>query len=397
MNYSFYNIYLSNHPISGYTTIVNLLSKRYSCYKTNNLFPKPKQELICSLFDKGFIINNLEDERQKAIDHYYEKAQDTSKLTITFILTGSCNCDCVYCYEKGYNIHSVYKFTNQARTRLDRYIINNNVKRLTVIFFGGEPLLQKETITEISEYLYNKYSYMLSSYIITNGTLIDTTSIKRWNQNGLKGIKVTIDGTKQYHDSRRKYKDGSGTYDDIIKNLSGIKDLVEIHINTVIGKDSNIDDYRNMIKEIKRKGINAKYSINLVEPCLDMNQTEQAMMLLKYIHLLREEKCFQYMNISNSHGEVCQAKSAGDIVVDGNGNIYPCNAILNRIETKINVNSRDYHKELYIIKPECFDCRYLPICNGDCPYAFNCKKEYFDALLPEAFRVYISLRKEVTT
>ena len=41
---------------------------------------------------------------------------------------------------------------------------------------------------------------------------------------------------------------------------------------------------------------------------------------------------------------------------------------------------------------ECKACKYLPICNGDCPYDFDCKKEYFDYLLPRILRVYVSER-----
>ena len=88
--------------------------------------------------------------------------------------------------------------------------------------------MEIELIDEISDYIkrrlfeedhpwFNSYRFSFS----TNGILYDDPCVQRYIQKNRTHISVgiTIDGTKEKHDLQRVYPDGSGSYDDVVKNI----------------------------------------------------------------------------------------------------------------------------------------------------------------------------------
>ena len=100
-------------------------------------------------------------------------------------------------------------------------------------FIGGEPLLEMELIDKIADYILAK-SYVLShpwfySHMFmfsTNGTLYGKPLVRKFIKKhfGHCWFAVSVDGTKEKHNRARKYVDGTGSYDDVVKNVhSGLK------------------------------------------------------------------------------------------------------------------------------------------------------------------------------
>ena len=67
-------------------------------------------------------------------------------------LTDSCNLNCTYCYEK--KKPRVISFENIKA--LCDYEISTNPKYSVIIFYGGEPLLQKDLIKQTIDYINSK-------------------------------------------------------------------------------------------------------------------------------------------------------------------------------------------------------------------------------------------------
>lgn len=150
--------------------------------------------------------------------------------TITFIVTKDCQLNCKYCYLVGKN--SDEKMTFSIAKKAIDYILNNKdfLKYDTVSFdfIGGEPTLEIDLIDRISDYLktemfrldhpwFNKYMFDFT----TNGLLYNSKKVQSYiekNRNHID-ITITIDGTKRKHDINRVYKDGRGSYDDVVKNI----------------------------------------------------------------------------------------------------------------------------------------------------------------------------------
>jgi len=95
-------------------------------------------------------------------------------------------------------------------------------------FTGGEPLLQIELIEEITEMGLNKleagqhrWHNSFKVAITTNGILYDDPRVQRYIERykNLLSVSVTLDGTRQKHDSQRVFADGRGSYGQVKRIL----------------------------------------------------------------------------------------------------------------------------------------------------------------------------------
>lgn len=221
MKYSKYNIFLENHPSVGYTTVYNLFTKQCGCYLTSLLYDFVENPILPSLKEKGFVLDDAFDELARVNEWYDREIQMESKLSIMILLTGRCNCNCVYCYEKNkFNKFSSNFNSIKILEFIESYVAKSNkVDKIEIIYYGGEPLLMKNAIDEISSYLAKRYEKKFTFAIITNGTLLNSMEVLRWEKLGLKVLKITVDGNKESHNKRRRYINGEPTYDDILLNL----------------------------------------------------------------------------------------------------------------------------------------------------------------------------------
>ncbi|WP_368489029.1 radical SAM peptide maturase, CXXX-repeat target family [Clostridium sp. BJN0013] len=155
---------------------------------------------------------------------------DGQAYDITFIVTEDCNLRCKYCYEIHKNNKKSMPFS-VAKKAVDYIIENSNIfKSQAVIwnFIGGEPLLEIDVIDKIADYIKMKtfkenhpWAYMYRFCISTNGILYNNDKVQQFlkkNPNKVS-IGISIDGTKTKHDLQRVYKDGHGSYDDVVKNI----------------------------------------------------------------------------------------------------------------------------------------------------------------------------------
>lgn len=150
--------------------------------------------------------------------------------TIEFIVTQDCNLRCGYCYE--YNKNNKHKMSFEVAKRAIDYLIDNpdlfNSDALVLEFIGGEPLLEIDLISKITDYfkirtfeLNHKWFKLFRISMTTNGILYDTPKVQKFiaeNYNNCS-ICITIDGNKDKHDAQRVYPNGVGSYDDVVKNI----------------------------------------------------------------------------------------------------------------------------------------------------------------------------------
>ena len=130
-------------------------------------------------------------------------------------LTEKCNLNCTYCYENKRN--KDISFEN-IKNLID-YEISRKQKYSIIIFYGGEPLLQKSMIKNTIDYI-NSKNCKTDFYfgITTNGTLLDDDFIKYMKENKFINVAYSIDGMKETHDLNRKTIDGNGTFDIVQTN-----------------------------------------------------------------------------------------------------------------------------------------------------------------------------------
>lgn len=110
-------------------------------------------------------------------------------LTLQVQLTDLCNMKCPYCYVKQRkNVLTFDTFLLQYRkldTLLSKYSYYNvDSKNINVGFFGGEPLLNMNTMIEITEFLRSE-GRLAVAHVQTNGTILTKEIVETLKEHGI--------------------------------------------------------------------------------------------------------------------------------------------------------------------------------------------------------------------
>lgn len=136
---------------------------------------------------------------------------ETLSKNVTLVLTHQCNLRCPYCYEKHKDNESMS--IERAKAILEQELTEDDgTTDVEIDFFGGEPLLEFDTIRAVVEYAKSRsYPKSYIFFITTNGTVL-SASQKEWllQNTDVLQIGLSLDGTKKMHDRNR-----CGSYDKI--------------------------------------------------------------------------------------------------------------------------------------------------------------------------------------
>lgn len=149
---------------------------------------------------------------------------------VMFDLTQKCNLRCKYCIYNDYN-GEFRNFTNAdmswdtLKSGLD-YVKQHSGKKVTIVFYGGEPLLKFDIIKKAIEY-YTSIQDANQEVIYTMTT--NMTLITKDIANFLADIKdmrivCSFDGPEDIQNKFRVFENKKGTFD---SSLTGLKFLSE--------------------------------------------------------------------------------------------------------------------------------------------------------------------------
>ena len=351
------------------------------------LFDEGERGYLKELLDLGIVVKDNVDEDLE-LEYWFQRLKfDTSVLDVTILTTYACNLSCTYCYEDG--IKMVPSITDDIRMRIVLWIIKRlddvRPKTLRLVFFGGEPLLNYTPIRLISEELYyscKKRNIDLDIRLITNGVLLTEDIVDYLKPFGLRGIKVTLDGDKEAHDAKRRYKDGRGTFDIIIENLKRIKGKVPITIGGNFD-DSSIHSIPGLLDKLKEAGL-SNHDIELIRfkpilstfgnGCAENKVCSFSSIKVDDFLWLKDEIDQRGFTTSRDIAlGPCEAIREYNYVIDSAGKIYKCAGFVGREEfiigdinedrSLLHTNTRFMTADLW---HKCKGCSYIPICGGGC-------------------------------
>lgn len=248
-NYLYYskvaNAYLLYNSLSN--MIVKLDAYAYDAILKIKANPNDIDEIKSEfkfLFDGRFIVQSNETEVNKQKLTSLRKRFDTNALSLTIAPTRMCNFNCPYCYE---NERINKKMSKTAQNDIIEFVKSHkSIESLNVIWYGGEPTLEYDTINFLSAEC-QKIVKNYSAFIVTNGYLLDKL-IDNVEKLKISGMQITLDGTRETHNKTRCLKNGNDTFDKIINNIDSIvmRQLnIKISIRMNISK-TNSDEYLNL-------------------------------------------------------------------------------------------------------------------------------------------------------
>lgn len=271
-----------------------------------------------------------------------------SAYDVTFIVTQDCNLRCKYCYEVDKNNKNVMKF-EIAQKAID-YLLDNpnifNTEAVVFNFIGGEPLLEIDLIDKIADYIkietYKKNRKWFSKYrfnISTNGILYDNEKVQNFIKKNKDKLSIgfSIDGNKEKHDLQRIYKDGRGSYDDVVKNVPlWLKQFGNTaHTKVTIGSE-DLKYIKDSIIHLWNLGI-SNVAANVVfedvwKPNDDVIFEEQLKELADYIIDNKLWNDYNTSLFSDNLGYPCNIEDLNEsscgaglmLAIDAQGDFYPC-------------------------------------------------------------------------
>ena len=300
---------------------------------------------IISLKEKLFIDSNGKTIVKNRANTNLLKIGTASNQNFQLIImpTEKCNFRCTYCYEnfvagrmKPETISAIKKFLEKRAADL---------KSLKVSWFGGEALVAKNIVLEISEYAkYLTSQHPQLSYsggMTTNGYLLDYKTANALANVGVRRYQISLDGPREVHNKTRLRADGNGTYDKIWSNLLAIRNsslpvsiLLRIHFSadTFQLLDPLIEDIKKeflldprfsvVFKAIGRWGGENDHAIKV----LSKKKKEQAVRSLQT--KLFGENLDSPQNLPEPDNYVCYASRSNSLVIRSNGDVAKCTVAL---------------------------------------------------------------------
>ena len=150
---------------------------------------------------------------------YYTVMPQEQRYLVHIIMTQRCNLSCSYCYQK-HRGRGDLDYPRTRATLLSRLESIAGKRKISIRFFGGEPLLAFEYIKKLTydaEQFWKKHDWPASDLVFgitTNGVLLNT-EMKQWmEQHPNVSMTLSLDGTAEAHNANR-----SGSYSAIEPNF----------------------------------------------------------------------------------------------------------------------------------------------------------------------------------
>jgi uncharacterized protein len=317
------------------------------------------------------------------------------------LIAEDCNLSCGYCFAEGGEYgkgRTALMPLKTAKAALD-FLMKQSSDRefLEVDFFGGEPLMNFETVKETVKYgrkLEKKYKKKIRFTITTNGLALDDEKIDFINAE-MSNVVLSLDGREEVHDRMRKTKNGGGSYALVLEN---IKKLVErrghkdYYIRGTFTRYNT--DFANDVFALAAEGFD-QISVEpvIAESGCDYAITEKQLpeVFCEYEKLakilINRERAgephinfFHFMlDIENGPCAIKRLRGCGCgneyVAVNSEGDIYPCHQFTsaetqkmgNVFEKKFNTEKKDEFAKSHIYsKPDCAECWAKFYCSGGC-------------------------------
>lgn len=361
-------------------------------------------EYVTALKKVGCIVEDT-DEHSMFQYRYDSKAFDTKKTQCIVITTYKCNLACPYCYEgKGevYSKEMDFEMAEKVMKAMQNRILQSHSRFFTLILFGGEPLLNTEVGLTIAERMgawCGNQGVGMRTFMVTNGTLL-TPEMASALQGVVNAVQITLDGSQPFHDKTRVYKNGRGTYNEVVNGIrAALEAGMDVSLRIQIHKDncSSLDRLFGDIQSILRSG---RVNVNIAP----LSQYSGLCSHFSSHFLDREEQekvlpaLLHYSpNLQPAPNLLPCVAFTNNWIFDGAGNIYKCITTVGEKRVGYLTDKGSvWEPELYDFMGRsplkvqgCSTCPYLPLCGGGCPReAFLTHHTYESSVCGGSRKVY---------
>jgi len=377
-----------------YCKPIDLYNQKYS---HNGMTLSAYSSLIDALIAKKILISSDADDQNMLLDRK-SKAETMRDIALMYhIPTDQCNYACRYCFVESKIKQYSFMTKETSRRGIGYFALQSrNAREVKVIFYGGEPLLNKPVVYDAIGYIRqleadDKFSGKVTITLLTNGSLVDGDTVALAKKYRLK-TGVSIDGPESVHNWNRSFVGGQGCFEETLRGYRYLQEAgLKPSISCTLTNDT-IDRFNETLSFIIEKLKPSGLGFNILLPRWNEPYTEAVeMVTLKIIEAFKTMRklgifedrmmrrarpfCSDTFHYKDCHGV------GGQIVLTPTGRIGPCQAYLGLEQyypVSVNEPPDDINSHPVFAKwidrftlnhQECLSCRALAICGGGCPYA----------------------------
>lgn len=337
------------------------------------------------LIKARILVDNQEDDLNVYLADVLKNRYNSSDMALTILPTRGCNFGCIYCYEQD---RPNVLMNEQTEKAIVKFVCSNsNLKRLSVVWYGGEPLLNFDSMVRLTK-MFKQLNIEYSAKIVSNGYLLTKEKVDLMKDLAIRNIQITFDGSEEIHNQRRFLLGGQPTYRKIMDNLKyllSINKEITIDIRTNIDR-RNKDDYNKFYQDFKSE-INDKrvtmypgfvsdlLSSECVSPEFNISEGGYKAQFILDIFDKYGIEIKSFLPKYRRHS--CVASKYFAFVIGPEGELYKCwRMVGNQKEAIGNVNDGSFDmvkfsKYLigadYTLDSKCLQCEFITLCGGGCP------------------------------
>ena len=178
------------------------------------------EELGARLRGGGFVVPADFDE--VATLERLRASRSRTHLSLTLAPTLQCNFRCTYCFEE----HRQERMGPEVEEALRHFVAERlpHASRLSITWFGGEPLLELDLLERTQRFLRQaaeaagiprSFGLVTNGWFLTDDTVARLAALGPWRH-----FQVTLDGAAAQHDQRRVLLGGQPTFARLVANVA---------------------------------------------------------------------------------------------------------------------------------------------------------------------------------
>jgi uncharacterized protein len=353
--------------------------------------------LLDALASGGHILGANVDEFAVVRQNYDATRNAKGSLTLTIAPTMACNFACGYCFQ-GLN-KPTKKMTPDVQDAIIGFVkARKDLKALNIVWYGGEPLMGKDSIFRLSDRLIawcdkNKISY--GAGIVSNAWFLNGEMAAQLYARRVKWVQVTIDGDRETHDQMRPLTSGQGTFDRILENIAQTLDETPLSISVRVNVGQrNVDRASAMLDGFVERKFAKRGNFHVYFSPIEASTPEsgtafeeklaRAEFNKRVLALEDKARKLGLAGIQKPYGSfagMCVAASNNGYVISGNGDVHKCwetahdptkrtGTIFEPDKLDQSVNASLWKQWTPFDSPTCSSCKILPMCGGFCAHRF---------------------------
>ena len=309
-----------------------------------------------------------------------------------------CNLRCKYCFASTGDFGQGRKIMPPeiAKKAIDFVIARSGVRHnIEVDFFGGEPLMAWDTVTQTVDYarsLEEKHNKKFRFTITTNGLLLDEDKRKYINEN-MDNCVLSLDGRREVNDEFRKTVAGTGSYDTIVPKFKALVDERDPNLDYYARgtfTSHNLDFAEDVLSiadaGFDRLSVDPGCVYHVTEDDLPKIEAEYDRLTDIMLERKKEGKPFTFfhfmVDLDQGPCVVKRLRGCGAgyeyVAVTPDGDIYPCHQFVGKDEFKQgSVLDQSFNMDIaqkfagmnIYSRPKCQKCWAKFYCSGGCSAA----------------------------